>query len=41
MMNVIKANQEMASDLNPEVRPAVPGLQYVAVSANQVLFEFA
>jgi len=41
MIDDVLAGDDMTSDLNQYVRSEVPGLQYIAVTADRVLFEYA
>ena len=41
MIDGVLAKDNMTDDLNKYVRSEVPGLQYVAVTADRVLFEYA
>ena len=41
MINDVLANDNITSDLNQYVRSEVPGLQYIVVTADRVLFEYA
>lgn len=41
MIDDVLARDNMTSDLNQYVRSEVPGLQYIAVTADRVLFEYA
>ncbi|MFA7382763.1 MAG: hypothetical protein WC001_04880 [Desulfurivibrionaceae bacterium] len=41
MIDDVLAKDNTTSDLNQYVRSEVPGLQYIAVTADRVLFEYA
>ena len=41
MIDDVLAKDNITSDLNQYVRSEVPGLQYIVVTADRVLFEYA